>query len=173
MKLSKWLWNNSFVCILFNTIKYKHKLIKDHKKYKNIMTDEVFGEVARKYLNVELDEDWIGRFYGVINPNLDINGKFDPSTVIIEIDGDNTNSNEYVKNWIYKQLNLVSSLFNFNGLYDDIIVDIKPVGPAGFDNYLIVVDYASRLALAGWRKKLLWRLFAYSIIAFILCMILL
>lgn len=173
MKFSKWLWNNTFTCSLINTIKARHRLNKDHKKYKNIFYTGQFDEIVRKYLNLELDEDWIGRKYGVINPHLDIDGKFDPSTMIIEIDGENTNSNEYVKNWIYKQMNLVSSLFNLNNLYDSIVVDITPVGPAGFDNYLVVFDFAERITLAYWRKKLLWRLLFFGVVTAVLLPILL
>lgn len=173
MRFYKWLWRNTLVCSFANMAKYRWKLNRDHKKYDQIMYNGPFKEIVKKYLRIDLSEDWIGRLYGVINPNIDINGKFDPSTMIIEIDGDNTNSNEYVKNWIYKQMSLVSSLFAMNGIYDVITVDIKHVGPAEFDNYLVVFDFDNRQNLAYWRKKVIWRTLIYAAIASILLLVLL
>lgn len=172
MRLSKWLWNNTFTCSLINTIRHRHRLNKDHRKYNKIFYSDTFKEVAVKYLKVELDEDWIGRLYGVINPLIDIDGKFDPSTMIIEIDGDYTNNNDFVKTWIYKQMNLVSTLFNFNNLYDAIVVDIKHVGPENFDNYLVIFDFAERISLSYWRKKLIWRVLFFALVATLLLVLL-
>jgi len=168
----KWLWRHSFIYSLINTIRYRHYLNKDHKKYDNIIYGGTFTTIVKKYLNIDLSIDWIGRLYGVINPNIDINGHFDPSTMIIEIDGDNTNNDEYVHSWIYKQLNLVSSVFNFEDIYDAINIDIQHVGPINQDNYLIVFDFTNRVELASWRKKLLWHTFGLIIIAIIILMIL-
>lgn len=165
MGLFKFLWNHSFLNAFINTIRYRHILNKDHKNYDKIIYGGMFATIVKKYLHVDLSIDWIGRLYGVINPNLDINGKFDPSTMIIEVDGDNTNNNEYVHSWIYKQLNLVSNVFNLAELYDAINIDIEHVGPVNQDNYLIVFDFANRVELAYWRKKMFWHILILAIIA--------
>lgn len=173
MGLFSWLWKHSFLNSIINTIRYRHYLRKDHKRYDKIFYGGMFTTIVKKYLNVDLSSDWIGRLYGVINPNLDINGKFDPSTMIIEVDGDNTNNNEYVHSWIYKQLNLVSSVFHFDDMYDAINIDIKYVGPENHDNYLIVFDFVNRIELASWRKKMIWHITILAIIAIVLGIILL
>ena len=43
------------------------------------------------------------------NTNIDINGHLDISSMILEIDDYQTNNEEYVKNWIYRQMTLISS----------------------------------------------------------------
>lgn len=125
----------------------------------------LFLLLVKQYLRVELKKDWIGRMYGVINPNVDIDGNFDPSTMIIEIDGENTNNNEYVKTWIYKQLRLISAVFSLKEFYEKITIDIYHVGPQEYDNYLIVFDFESRQNKVYWRKKFLLRTLFLLLIA--------
>ena len=74
---------------------------------------------------------------------------------IIEIDGDNTNTNEWVKTWVYKQLRLIAQLFKIEKLYDYIDVEFTHVGPENLDNYLIVFDIVSRKILADSAKQFL------------------
>ena len=109
--------------------------------------------------------------YGVINPYIDIDGKIDFNNTIIEIDGDNTNSNEYVKTWVYRQFNLIDNLFKINKLYDYINVDIKHVGPLNADNYSSVIDVVSRKEMAYALKRVLKQTILYMIIA--LCAVIL
>ena len=125
----------------------------------------MFGLLAQKYLNIELAKDWVGRLYGVINPNTDIKGNFNPGTIIIEMDGENTNNNEYVNTWIYKQLRLMSSIYSLKDMYNAITVDIKHVGPEDQDNYLVVFDFESRQIKVKWRNKLLIRVAFWIIVA--------
>lgn len=120
--------------------------------------------VIAKYLNVQLDKDWLGRLYGVINPNMDINGNLNVSNVIIELDGDETNTDKYVKNWIYRQLNLMGQLFNMRNLYTNINLDIEPVGPDTDDNYLIVFDIVDREEMGKAFKRLLRTIGFYIIL---------
>ena len=87
-----------------------YNYIHDYTYISDTLYSDEFKHVLKRYLNVDVDRDWIGRLYGVINPNIDINGKFNVNTMIIEIDGDNTNNNEQVKNWCYKQLALIFQL---------------------------------------------------------------
>lgn len=173
MRLFSWLWEHSWLNSIINTIRYRHYLNKDHKKYDGIFYGGTFTTIVKRYLNIDLASDWIGRLYGVINPNIDINGKFDPSTMIIEVDGDNTNNNEYVHSWIYKQLSLVSNVFPLQDMYDVINIDITHVGPENQDNFLIVFDFANRAELASWRKKFLWHTFIFGIAAAIVLIFLL
>lgn len=126
-----------------------------------------FSKVLQRYLHAEFSRDWIGRLYGVINPTIDINGKLDISGTIIEIDGNTTNNLEYLKNWIYTQMELIDNLFKIKKLYDYITVDIKHVGPINADNYLVVFDIAARKEFAYWLKKVLIQSILYITIAII------
>lgn len=153
MSLFKWSYQHS---LLGRTI----NMVSDYiyfKRDKKIVSDTLYGDafkvVIRKYLKTTLKKDWIGRLYGVVNPNLDENGKYDFNSVIIEIDGDNTNNNEYVKNWVYRQMQLIASLFKIEKLYDYIDIDFKHVGPENQDNYLIIFDIVSRQSFVDSVKK--------------------
>lgn len=161
----KWLWRHSFLYYLVSFISSKIEHRRDKKRFGEVFYGGYFHSLAAKYLKTELEQDWIGRLYGIINPNTDIDGNFDPGTVIIEMDGENTNNNEYVKTWIYKQLRLMASLFSLKEFYEKISMDITHVGPEELDNYLIVFDFESRQQKAFWRKKLFWRSFFLAAIA--------
>ena len=161
----KRIWTHTFVYFLIQYISSAVKLKNEKKLFGETFYGGMFAFLANKYLNIELAKDWIGRMYGVINPNTDINGNFNPGTVIIELDGENTNSNEYVNTWIYKQLRLMSSIYSFKEMYNAITVDIKHVGPENQDNYLVVFDFESRQNKAKWRKKTLLRTGFWILIA--------
>lgn len=123
-----------------------------------------FNTVLKRYLHTEFNKDWIGRLYGVVNPSIDINGKLDISGTIIEIDGASTNNIEYLKNWIFTQMQLISNLFKVSKLYDYIGVDIKHVGPINADNYLVVFDVVSRKETSYWMKRVLLQFIVYIVI---------
>lgn len=159
------LWTNTLTYRIYDFI---YSGIQYHKD-KNLIADTFYSDefklVLKKYLNVEFDKDWYGRLYSVINPNIDIDGNLNFNNVIIEIDGDDTNNNEYVMNWVYRQMNLVGTLFKIERLYDYIDVDFKHVGPANQDNYLVIFDIVSRKIFADAVKKLLKRIFSLGVIA--------
>ena len=96
----------------------------------------------------------------------------DFSNVIIELDGENTNSNEYVKNWVYKQMNLIGELFKIEKLYDYIYIDFRHVGPPEHDNYLIIFDMSARIDFVDNLKKFAKHSILYIIIAAILWLLL-
>lgn len=137
---------------------------KDYGHISSIFYGEGFKTMIKNYLHVDLKKDWIGRLYGIINPNIDVDGNFNVNSIIVEMDGKNTNNNEYLKTWIHKQLFLMKSLFNFDNLYTYIILDIKPVGPAIGDNYLLVFDIASRKNMTKYFKQTFIQIIIYGII---------
>jgi len=138
--------------------------IKDYRLISDTLYSREFKTVIMKYLKCELDKDWLGRLYGIINPNIDINGNLDVSSIILEIDDSQTNNEEYVKNWIYRQMNLISSLFKIERLYNYITLDITHVGAENHDNYLIVFDITTRKYMAYCFKRMFWHMFVYGII---------
>lgn len=149
---------------LFNTLKYLGVYLEDRIKIGTVFYSENFKLLIKKYINIDLDKDWIGRLYGVINPNIDINGNFDVNNMIIEIDGDATNNIEQVKVWTYRQLSLIGQLFRLQGLYEYIDVDFRHVGPINADNYLVIFDIASRQRFTHYLKKFLKQSILYIIV---------
>lgn len=140
-----------------------------HRKTKKLISDVFYGDdfrhVLNTYLNMDVDVDWLGRLYGVINPNVDIDGNFNASNVIIEIDGERTNTDEYVKTWLMKQLNLMGQLFKMKNLYSYITMDIDHIGPINHDNYLVVFDIVTRQEYTDAFKKFIYTLLSYAGIA--------
>lgn len=164
MGLFKTLYSNS---LLGRTITYISDSINYHRD-KKLISDTFYGpafeKVINKYLKTELRRDWVGRLYCVVNPTIN-NGELDFNSMIIEIDGDNTNNNEYVKHWVYKQMQLISQLFKIEKLYDYIDVDFQHVGPINMDNYLVIFDIVSRKVKMESRNKLLKRLGLLAVLA--------
>ena len=153
--------------LIYKIIEFFQSLIayiKDRKLISDTLYSRQFNMVIMKYLKCELDKDWLGRLYGIVNPNIDINGHLDISSMILEIDDYQTNNEEYVKNWIYRQMTLISSLFKIEILYDYISLDIKHVGPENHDNYLLVFDITSRKYMSYCFKRMFWHSLVYAII---------
>lgn len=167
----KKIGSNTLTWKLVMLVQSIYRYITDMSYISDTLYSKEFLTVLKQYLRISVKKDWIGRLYGVINPYIDIDGKIDFNNTIIEIDGDNTNSNEYVKNWVYRQFNLIDNLFKINKLYDYINVDIKHVGPLNADNYLIVIDIVSRKEMAYMLKRVLKQTILYMIIA--LCAVIL
>lgn len=161
----KKIGSNTLTWRLVMLVQSIYRYITDMSYISDTLYSKEFLTVLKQYLRISVKKDWIGRLYGVINPYIDIDGKIDFNNAIIEIDGDNTNSNEYVKNWVYRQFNLIDNLFKINKLYDYINVDIKHVGPLNADNYLIVIDIVSRKEMAYMLKRVLKQTILYMIIA--------
>lgn len=167
----KKIGSNTLTWRLVMLVQSIYRYITDMSYISDTLYSKEFLTVLKQYLRISVKKDWIGRLYGVINPYIDIDGKIDFNNTIIEIDGDNTNSNEYVKNWVYRQFNLIDNLFKINKLYDYINVDIKHVGPLNADNYLIVIDIVSRKEMTYALKRVLKQTILYIIIA--LCAVIL
>lgn len=167
----KKIGSNTLTWRLVMLVQSIYRYITDMSYISDTLYSKEFLTVLKQYLRISIKKDWIGRLYGVINPYIDIDGKIDFNNTIIEIDGDNTNSNEYVKNWVYRQFNLIDNLFKINKLYDYINVDIKHVGPLNADNYLIIIDVVSRKEMTYMLKRVLKQTILYMIIA--LCVVIL
>ena len=145
--------------------------VKHYSTIKDILYGDEFKKLLKEYINIDIRKDWIGRLYGVINPNIDKDGKLDVNNTIIEIDGYNTNSNVYVKNWLYKQMYTVGTLFKLKNLYSYITMDIEHVGPLDQDNYLVIFDIASRQIFVESLKRVIKHVLFYGIIASIIMFI--
>lgn len=174
MKLLNKLFSYTLLYKIYLNFILLKEYIEDYDYVSESFYSEAFSRILEKYLNLKVKKDWIGRIYGVINPNLDINGNVNFANTIIEIDDNNTNSNEYVKNWIYKQMNMVKYVFKLDesGFFDYIGCDIEHVGPKEHDNYLVVFYIVSQKAMLQNLKRLLKQFSVYAIIAAIIYAIL-
>ena len=170
MKLLNKLFSYTLLYKIYLNFILLKEYIEDYDYVSESFYSEAFSRILEKYLNLKVKKDWIGRIYGVINPNLDINGNVNFANTIIEIDDNNTNSNEYVKNWIYKQMNMVKYVFKLDesGFFDYIGCDIEHVGPKEHDNYLVVFYIVSQKAMLQNLKRLLKQFSVYAIIAAII-----
>ena len=170
MKLLKKLFSYTLLYKIYLNLVLLKEYIDDYDYVSESLYSEAFSRILEKYLNLKVKKDWIGRIYGVINPNLDINGNVNFANTIIEIDDNNTNSNKYVKNWIYKQMNMVKYVFKLDesGFFDYIGCDIEHVGPKEHDNYLVVFYIVSQKAMLQNLKRLLKQFSVYAIIAAII-----
>ena len=147
-----------------------YNYLADYNQIGEFFYSDLFKKLIKQYVNLDIEKDWIGRLYGIINPNIDIEGNLNVNNIIIEIDGDNTNNNDQVKHWIYKQLTLLGELFKTNDLYNYINMDIKRVGPVNGDNFLVIFDIISRQEMTKSIKHFIYQLLLYIIIA--ICVIL-
>ena len=172
MKLLKNLFYKTLSGRIMKLLISIHDYIKDYDLISDTLYSDAFKLVLKEYLNVEIKKDWIGRLYGVINPNIGEDGKYDFTKTIIELDGDNTNNNEYIKHWTYKQLTLIGQVFSIENLYHFITLDFRHVGPEEADNYLLIFDIVSRKEFTKNLRKTLWHGFTYAIIALIIILIL-
>lgn len=156
------LFKHTTIYKLYNFIRQWRNYSKINRTVGKTFYSPEFNLLISKYLKVNLREDWIGRLYGVINPTIDINGNIDLSSMVIELDGNNSNSRDWTLNWVYKQLRLVAQLFKIEQLYDYINLDIKHVGPENLDNYLVVFDLVSRKEFANATKAFFKSLFFWG-----------
>lgn len=171
MKLLRDLLSNLLIGRICVTIKSLYNYIKDYEYISESFYSEAFKMVIKEYLNVNIKKDWLGRLYGVINPNINENGQFDITKTIIELDGANTNNNEFLKHWVYKQLHMIGEVFKVKNMYEYISLEFKHVGPRDMDNYLLVFDIVSRQEFTKNLKGTLLHAFIYAIIGVIVLLV--
>lgn len=148
----------------YRLIKTTYVYLRDMHRIRESLYSDELKVLMYKYLKTVIHKDWLGRLYGVVNPSI-VDGKLDISNVIIEIDGDNTNNDEYVKIWVYKQLQLIAQLFKLKNLYDYIDLTFKHVGPENQDNFLLIFDVVSRKEMSSAFKSFMLHAIIYAAIA--------
>lgn len=173
MKYIKALFEKTLIYKLYLVCRFGWYYIEDKINICPIFHGDDFLHILQTYLYGDFKIDYIGRVYGVINPNLDKQGKYDPNRVIIEFDNETTHSQKFTEIWIMKQLNMIKSLYNFHTLFDYVMLDINELPPKGFDNYLLIFSLVSQRNLFKYTKKFFLHLLVYAIIAAIILLIIL
>jgi hypothetical protein len=166
MKLLRKIFSWTLTYKIFAFIESLYYYLRDYFYIKDTFYSREFKIVIAKYIRCQVEKDWLGRLYGIINPYIDINGKLDISSMIVELDGSETNNEEQLKVWIYKQIQLIYALFNIEKLGDYISLDIEHVGPENHDNYLITFDIISRKYFGYCFKKMMKQMLIYLLLAF-------
>lgn len=178
MKMLSYIFRKTLLGRISTTISSLYRYLKIKSTIGEFIKSKEFQDILSKYLNTEFDEDWIGRLYGVINPYIDINDNLNVSSVIVSIDGEQTNTKDQVEHWISKQLSLIYQLFKLQkvdmfNLFQEITIDLKHVGPKNHENYLIILDLVQRKDFANKFKKMLIHFGIYSILIIIILMFIL
>ena len=169
MKLLKKIFFKTLLGKYIDTFYWGIQYMKDYSKISDTLYGEDFRKILNRYLNTNFRKDWIGRLYAIVNPNIDTNGKLNFNNMVIELDDNNTNNDDYVKSFIYRQLLMVSDLFKLEKLYSYITMSMEHVGPLSQDNFLVIFDVASRKEFARLLKHSLIRTIIYAVITLIIC----
>ena len=131
-----------FIVNLWLNIKYTRLLTKIYK-------DENLLYKFSQLFGVEFRQDWIGRIYTVINPNI-LDDKVDVNTQIFEY-GENGLTNEpYIEKYIMMKLNLVKDFIMANNLFDLLTYNIKKIDD--YDNYLLIIKPITFDDCKKWTK---------------------
>jgi len=172
MGLFKDLFKKTYIYCVYDFLYATYTYLTDKNLVYETLHSKGFETVINKYFHTKLRSNWFGDVGCVINPYIGENGDLDVSTMIVEIDGDNTNTSEYVKIWAEKQLYLIKTLFKLDSLYEYINIDLKHVGPVNQDNYLMMFTIASKTWFKAAAKKFWWRTLTLGGIAGIIILIL-
>lgn len=159
-------WTLIYKCIVFINTTYCY--IKDYNTISGPFYDDDFKKILKRYLNIDIQRDWLGRLYGILNPNIDVDGHFNINNTILYLDGQNTNNNDqlmHFQSFVFQQLDLIGKMFKIEDMYDYISFKLEHVGPINADNYLLVFDIASRKIMANAFKKVLKMIAIYGAIA--------
>lgn len=123
--------------ILYNFIKYLILNIRYTKLLKNVYKNENLIENLSKLFGVKFKIDWIGRIYGVINPNI-VNGVYDPNVQIFEYGVGELSNTMYIEKWIMERLTIAANFIQANNLFDLLTYRIKKIDD--YDNYLFIMQ---------------------------------
>jgi hypothetical protein len=158
----------SLIYNLYNTIATLIAYINSRNTIKKVFYSDEFKFILSSYLNTNFRNDWIGRIYGVINPNININGTIDFSNTIIELNDELTNDDLFVQNWIYRQLNLMKNALKIKNtaFFDYIGMNIEKIEPQNQNNYLIIFDIVDRVEFVRSLKQLVKIISIYIMLFF-------
>lgn len=123
--------------IIYRFFKYLILNIKYTKILNKIYENENIIENLSVLFKSEFKQDWIGRLYTVINPNI-LGDDFDMNTIIYEYDESGLNNKVFVERWIMTRLNIAQSFIQANNLFDLLTYDIRKIDE--YDNYLFIIE---------------------------------
>lgn len=123
--------------IIYRFFKYLILNIKYTRILNKVYENENIPANLSRLFGSKFKQDWIGRLYTVINPNL-LGEEFDINTIIYEYDETGLNNKSWVERWIMMKLNIAQSFIQTNNLFDLLTYDIKRLDE--YDNYLFIIE---------------------------------
>ena len=129
-----------------NTIKfivYVYKFLKEKSILNKVLKQEQFVEKLSLLTQISFKKDWIGRIYGVFNPNINI-----PKNEQILYQDDITQQyyldNYAVHKFLMQRMNILEKFIHTNNLFEVLFLDIKDLSDKGYiGNYLIIIQSGS------------------------------
>lgn len=123
--------------IIYRFFKYLFLNIKYTKILNRVYKTENIIQNLSKLFGTNFKQDWIGRLYTVINPNI-MGEDFDINMIIYEYNENGLDNKEFVQRWIMMKLNIAQTFIQTNNLFDLLTYDIKKLDE--YDNYLFIIE---------------------------------
>jgi len=140
--------------ITYNFFKYLYLYIRYSYILQKIYREENIIKGLSVLLGVELDQDWVGRLYAVLNPYIK-NGKYDPSATVYEFGADNP-SEVQIENYVMGHLDIAKKFIINNQLFDLLAYRMEKIDD--YQNFLLIFEPAPLPNLLKYTKKMLWLL---------------
>lgn len=129
-----------------NTLKfliYTYKFWKEKNILNKVFHQEKFVEKLAILTQINFKQDWIGRIYGVFNPNINI-PKNEQILYQDEITQQYYLDNYAVHKFMMQRLNVLEKFIHQVGLFEVLFLDIKDLSKEGYNgNYLIIIQSGS------------------------------
>lgn len=122
--------------ILYNFFKYLFMYIRYYKILMSIYEDENLVSRLGQSLDVNFKVDWIGRLYGIFNPNIK-NGVFDVNNPIYSYNEKGLDTDVFVKDYILTKLSAITLFMEHNTLFELVGYEIKRLD--NIDNFLFII----------------------------------
>ena len=123
---------------LFNFIRYNRYI------RRAIKAEYLLDKLKYLFGGREFKQDWIGRIFTVVNPNVD-NFQTDGNTVVFE------EGKPIIEKWLMDNMNLMANFITTNNLFDLLTYKIDRLDED--DNYLIVLQ---NIFYESAKKELKW-----------------
>lgn len=131
---------------LFNFIRYNRYI------RRAIKAEYLLDKLKYLFGGREFKQDWIGRIFTVVNPNVD-NFQTDGNTMVFE------EGKPVIEKWLMDNMNLMAKFITTNNLFDLLTYKIDRLDED--DNYLIVLQ---NIFYESAKKELKWLTFGLGII---------
>ena len=142
--------------------------ISHHRKVRKIFNTAIREENLilglSTILCTQMYQDWIGRIYGVINPEIE-NGEFRPG----RIQDHNGDTKQWVDRFVVAQINLLRDYIREVNLFDLVTYRIKALKG---NNFLVMLEPVTWVVIPSLIKKFLVEVTFEGIILYIIYRIL-
>ena len=150
-----------YLFLFFKTLFYHRKI---NRVISTAIREEKLLLAISTLLGTQVDIDWVGRIYGVINPEVE-NGEYKPGR-ITDLNG---STKAWVDNFIVSRFSLLRDFISEKNLFDLVTYHIKALRD---NNFLIVVEPITYSELMRALKRMVIELLVELTVIGIFCYIL-